>query len=62
MHDCDRCYMACACDLEDHYQPAPFDCRHECEEASYDDDEWPESDDEEFPLVDRKTEASGGEG
>lgn len=32
MHDCPRCDSACYCDLEDHYQPAPHDCSHDCQE------------------------------
>jgi len=40
MHDCPHCEMACDCDMEDHYQSAPDDCSHECDEEGddYDDD------------------------
>lgn len=40
MHDCPECDMACDCDMEDHYQSAPDDCDHVCDEydADYEDD------------------------
>lgn len=34
MHDCPKCGMACACDLEDHWQDAPDDCSCQCEESA----------------------------
>lgn len=39
MHDCPDCDMACACDMEDHYQSAPANCSHECDEDELEDDE-----------------------
>jgi hypothetical protein len=41
MHECPECGMACDCDGEDHGQPAPDDCCHECEDEE----------DEEEPLA-----------
>jgi len=38
MHDCPDCEASCDCDWEDHYQSAPDDCSHDCEEESDDDD------------------------
>lgn len=35
MHECPECGSACDCDGEDHEQPAPNDCSHDCE-ANYD--------------------------
>ena len=31
--------MACACDMEDHYQSAPSRCEHECDEDLDEDDD-----------------------
>lgn len=39
MHDCPDCEMACDCDMEDHYQPAPSHCSHVCDEYEDDDDD-----------------------
>lgn len=39
MHDCPDCEMACDCDWEDHYQPAPFNCSHDCDDEYEDDDD-----------------------
>lgn len=39
MHDCPDCDLACDCDMEDHYQPAPPNCHHVCDEEERDDDE-----------------------
>jgi hypothetical protein len=39
MHDCPNCEAACDCDMEDHYQEAPDDCDHECDEDEDFDDE-----------------------
>lgn len=44
MHDCPECGGACHCDGEDHYQPAPINCTHECD---FDDDDEDDYDDEE---------------
>ena len=30
MHECPDCREYCDCDGEDHDQPAPDDCRHNC--------------------------------
>jgi hypothetical protein len=42
MHDCPHCGEACDCDGEDHEQPAPDDCVHECDDEDdatpYDED------------------------
>ena len=40
MHECPECFGNCDCDGEDHMQPAPDDCIHECDddEDDYDDD------------------------
>lgn len=43
MHDCPECGGACDCDGEDHHQPAPDDCMHECQG---DDEDDPEDDDD----------------
>jgi len=32
MHDCPICGYPCYCDGEDHEQPAPDDCQHDCDE------------------------------
>lgn len=37
-HDCPRCESMCYCDMEDHFQDAPDDCRHVCAEPGADDD------------------------
>lgn len=39
MHDCPICGEACYCDMEDHFQEAPDDCCHECEE-DFEVDDW----------------------
>jgi hypothetical protein len=38
MHDCPNCGSACYCDMEDHEQPAPANCRHECDPTDAIDD------------------------
>ena len=39
MHECGICGEVCDCDMEDHMQPMPDDCEHECsEDEEYDDD------------------------
>ena len=38
MHECPRCWQACDCDGEDHEQPAPADCQHDCDEDAEDDE------------------------
>lgn len=43
MHDCPICGESCDCDMEDHEQPAPEDCDHQCEFDDDDDygfDDW----------------------
>jgi hypothetical protein len=35
MHECPKCSQMCDCDLEDHEQPAPVVCWHDCEEDAY---------------------------
>lgn len=42
MHDCPNCEMACDCDMEDHYQSAPKNCDHDCDE--YEDDDYDDDD------------------
>lgn len=42
MHECPNCGDSCDCDGEDHSQPAPDDCSHDCEE---DDDDNGHDDD-----------------
>lgn len=37
-HECPECGQTCYCDMEDHDQPTPDDCTHEC----------PPEDDEEY--------------
>jgi hypothetical protein len=39
MHDCPECGESCDCDGEDHEQPAPPDCRHECDDDDDGDDD-----------------------
>lgn len=39
MHECPECGQVCYCDMEDHDQPAPPDCKHECEEDDDEDEE-----------------------
>lgn len=34
-HECPMCGQECYCDGEDHGQPAPDDCSHECDGADY---------------------------
>ena len=40
MHECQLCGSACFCDMEDHGQPAPSNCTHECAPESDEDDFW----------------------
>lgn len=59
MHDCPECDQACGCDGEDHYQPAPPDCQHGCEEDYVDDgDDFPEP----LPVDQNDDYDEGGEG
>jgi hypothetical protein len=49
VHECPRCGQQCDCDGKDHSQPAPADCRHECEEelVDFDDENQFEADEDE---------------
>lgn len=38
MHVCPNCLQVCDCDMEDHWQEAPDDCSHECDEDG--DGDW----------------------
>lgn len=38
MHKCPNCGQACACDMEGHWQEAPDDCAHECD--NFGEDDW----------------------
>ena len=31
-HECPECGQECYCDMEDHWQEAPDDCSHECQD------------------------------
>lgn len=42
MHDCPECNEACYCDGEDHENPTPDDCNHDCDpERNVPDDDYP---------------------
>ncbi len=38
-HECLICMQVCFCDMEDHDNPTPADCCHECAEGDGEDDE-----------------------
>lgn len=43
-HNCPECGEQCWCDMEDHYNPLPGDCVHDCEPE--DEDRWDYSEEE----------------
>lgn len=55
MHTCRECGMMCDCDGEDHDQPAPPDCQHDCLPDD-DDDGWAISPDASDSLWDTSPE------
>lgn len=40
MHDCPECESACYCDMEDHWQSAPDDCSHDCDEDDFEEHDY----------------------